>query len=448
MSLRVTVLALAALTALPAPAKSIAAPTPPPAEGATSVRVTAELEHGKLLAGQGGETFARIVLQGGPAPQRGDRLPLSLTLILDKSGSMEGDKIVQARASAIAALDQLQKGDKVAVVVFSDGAQQLLSQAEVGRDDLTKVKRALAKIEADGGTDMIAGLDVGGVRARALYGASRTNRILLLSDGQPNVAEGLEQRVKALAQEGILTTTLGVGRDYNEDLMSKLADAGLGNYHFVERPEQMASIFASELRTLSAIVAKEAVVSIALAGGVEVVEVYGYPISRGQKTVAIPVGEVFSGRTKDILAKVRFPAAGPGSSELLTVKVTYHDALAGKARRHELPLLATFTVDQAAVTASVAPGVVEKAEQVRTAEAMKDAAEAYAKGDGARAAKIVAERKQSLSSYAASMGPAAAPAAARFSADLDELDAEANAPAADKEVMKKKAKAKAREYAR
>lgn len=445
MSLRSTILVLAALAAFPAAAKTLAAP---PAESAASVRVTAELERSKLLAEKGGETFARIVLEGAPAPRRTDRLPVSLTLILDTSGSMQGEKIVQARAAAIAALDELQRGDKVSVVVFSDGAQALLPQAVVGEDDLTRVKRALARLQADGGTDMIAGLDVGGARARAIYGSSRTNRILLLSDGRPNVAEGLEERVAALAKENIATTTLGIGRDYDEDLMSKLADAGLGSYHFVERPEQMAGIFATELRSLSAVVAKEAVVSIALADGVEVVEVYGYAVSRGRKTVAIPVGDVFGGRRADILAKVRFPSARAGSSELLSVKVTYHDALAGQARRHQLPLLATFTTDEAAVAASVTPGVVEKAEQVRTAEAMKAAADAYAAGERERAAAIVAERKQSLSSYAASVGAAAAPAAARLSAELDDLRAEASAPSADAEVMKKKAKAKARAYAR
>jgi Ca-activated chloride channel family protein len=362
---------------------------------------------------------------------------------------MDGDKIVQARQSAIRAIDQLHKGDKVSVVLFSTGATALLAGAEIGKDDVNVVKTALAQVQANGGTDMIAGLETGGQRARALFSSNRTNRVLLLSDGHPNTSQGLEERIAALAKEGILTTTLGLGRDYNEDLMSKLADAGLGNYHFIENANQLAGIFEKELRTLGSVVAKEAVASIALKDGVEVVEVYGYSISRGQRSVAIPVGDVFGGRRADILAKVRFPAAQVGSGQLLEVKVTYHDALAGVARKVQLPLVATFTKDQSAVTASVVPAVLEKAETVRTAEAMKAATEAYARGERERAQAIVKEQKQNLSTYNAQMaGSAYAPAAAKMQTDFDALEAEAEDAKTDKEVLKKRAKAAARTMSR
>lgn len=416
-------------------------------DGSGSVRVDAQLEHGKLLAERGGETFARIVLEGRATPAPTDRVPVSLTLVIDQSGSMGGQKIEHARRSAITALEQLLPGDRATVVAFSDGARVLVDRVVIGEQSLDGARRAIQALRATGGTDMVAGLDVGGRQARKLAAGDRTNRLLLLSDGQPNTEQGLKEQVQALARQGILTTTLGIGRDYNEDLMSRLADAGLGNYYFIERPELTASIFEKELKTLAAVVAKEAVVTISLKNGVKVEEVFGYDISRGRDVVAIPVGDIYGGRKSDILARVRFPAAVEGKAELLEVKVTYHDALASKARKVSLPLAAVFTRDEAEVTASVVPEVTEKAEKVRTALALEKATEAYAKGDRAAAQRIAAEQKARLSALKGRyQGTPIATSADALESQLDELQAEAEAPAADSKVYSKKAKAAARAY--
>jgi Ca-activated chloride channel family protein len=414
------------------------------AEG--SVQVVAQLEHEKLLR-SGGETFARIVLEGKAAPTTQERLPVSLTLIIDQSGSMSGEKIEHARRSAVAALEQLRPGDLATVVAFSSGARVLVDRLHIGDDNLDAARRAILRLPATGGTDMVSALNVGGAQARKIFADSRTNRILLLSDGQPDTQAGLREQVAALAQAGMLTTTLGVGRDYNEDLMSRLADAGLGNYYFIERPEMTASIFEKELKTLASVVAKEAVVTIALKDGVFVDDVVGYEFSRGKEVVAIPVGDIYSERKSDILAKVRFSGAAAGKTELLEVKVTYHDALAGAARRVNLPLAAVFTENQQEVVASAVPEVVEKAEKVRTAKALEEVAAAYARGDKDEARQIANEQKGRLaemrSRYAAMP---AATAAVELSSELDDLAAEAEAPAADARVYGKKAKAAARAY--
>ncbi|HEY4220529.1 MAG TPA: hypothetical protein VGO62_04285, partial [Myxococcota bacterium] len=219
----------------------------------------------------------------------------------------------------------------------------------------------------------------------------------------------------------------------------------LGNYYFIEKPEQLAGIFETELKTIASVVAKEAVASIALHDGVEVVQVYGYNISRGASVVAIPVGDIYGGRRADILAKLRYPAAHAGDSKLLELRVTYSDALAGVARKVNLPLAASFTSDANQVASSAVPSVLEKAEKVRTAEAMEQASAAYARGDAKAAESIVATQKASLQNFAAKAGAAYAPAAVSFADELDEVASEASAPAADKEVYSKKAKAKARE---
>jgi len=412
-----------------------------------SVSVTADLERSKMLRGQKGEVYARVLLQGTEAPPPKERLPISLTVVVDKSGSMGGDKIVNARTSAIAALEQLQPGDKAAVVSFGSRAQVLVEPITIGQDSLVDARRRLEGLGASGGTNMRDALTSADKVASMMFNNERTNRVLLLSDGQPDSAAGLDAQVATMAKKGILTTTLGIGRGYNEDLMAKLADAGLANYYFVENASQMAGIFAKELKDIATVVAKEAVVSVELQRGVEVKEVFGYRFSKGETVVAIPMGDIYAGRKAEVLMKLNVPASS-GHTQLVDVKVTYHDALAGQARRVKQTLAATFIDNRQEVEQSANVAVFTKAEKVRTAEAMKRASQEAKAGRRSAARKILADQKARVQSYSSSFGAAAAPAAAEMEEALDDLDEEAASDKADMNVSSKKAKARARRMSR
>lgn len=423
----------------------------PVVEAEGSVRLDARLESTHLSAGQPVETYARVLLEGVEPPGTKERLPLALTILIDQSGSMSGDKIVSARESALRVLDQLRTDDRVSVVVFSSGARVLVPSLTIGRAGAAALEDARARIRAlpaTGGTDMAAGLDLASERAFALYGEERVNRLLLLSDGQPDTEVGLKERVTSLARRGVHTTTLGVGRDYNEDLMASLADAGLGNYWFIESPSQMAHIFTRELETLASVVAKEAVVTLSAKGGVEVLEAIGWPGSPGGGGFTVPVGDVYGGRKAEILLRLRVPAARAGDvRDLLDVGVRYHDALANEARGARRTLAATFSDDAAAVLASRDLGVAKKAEEVRTARALEEASSAYTRGDRAAARRIYTEQKTRVEAFAAVAGEAYAPAAAEMERALDVLD-EAAEKNDDVSLVQKRAKATARQMRR
>ena len=436
---------LGALTLERADAKSFLSPSH---DG--SVKVTADLEQTKLLAGQTGETFARIILTGKDAPRKTERVPVSLTLIIDVSGSMAGDKIENAKAAASAALDQLLPGDVACVVAFSSSAELVVPRVEVGRDSIEQARAKIAALHSGGGTNMRHALDTGRTAAESLFGQTRTNRVLLLSDGRPDSARGLVEQVAEMSRRNILTTTIGIGRDYNEDLMAKLADAGLANYYFVEYASQMAQIFATELKDIGAVVAKEAVVTIALKDGVEVLDVYGYRFSRGERVVAIPVGDIYAQKSADILAKLRVPARA-GKSELVEVKVSYHDALQNTARRVSRPLLAEFVTDEATALASYVPAVRAKTQAVRTAETLEKASAAFARGDRIGGRQMIAAQAASNAAFSGSAkvkGSSYADDAKKMNEVLDGLAQEAEAPAVDFNVMQKKAKRRARLYKR
>ena len=139
-------------------------------------------------------------------------------------------------------------------------------------------------------------------------------------------------------------------------------------------PNISLGIFAKELKDIATVVAKEAVVSVELKRGVQVKEVYGYRFSKGETVVAIPMGDIYAGRNAEVLMKLNVPASS-GNTQLVDVKVSYHDALAGEARRVKQTLAATFIDDTKEVERSANVAVFTKAEKVRTAEAMKRASQ-------------------------------------------------------------------------
>ncbi|MCP4499742.1 MAG: VWA domain-containing protein [Deltaproteobacteria bacterium] len=412
-----------------------------------SVVVKADLERSKMLQGKSGEVYARVLLEGVDAPAPTERMPISLTIVIDKSGSMSGDKIVNARNSAISALDLLQKGDRASVVIFGSSASVLVTPLVIGDTNVDAAKRKIGALHSSGGTNMHAALDVSKQIAKQMYSESRTNRVLLLSDGQPDNARGLEDKVASLAKEGILTTTLGIGRGYNEDLMAKLADAGLANYYFVESSSQMAQIFEKELKAIAAVVAKEAVVSIALKNGVVVKEVFGYGFSRGEHVVAIAMGDIYARQKSEVLLKLQVPAS-VGDTKLIDVKVTYHDVIAKQAKRVKRTLAANFIKNATEVERSANVAVFTKAEKVRTADAMKRAAVEAKAGRRSQARDILAKQKARVVSYKNYFGQAAAPAAAEMEEAIADLDDEASDSRKDMNVGAKKAKARARKMSR
>ena len=230
-----------------------------------SLRLRIDLDRTVLPADAPDRAIIKICLDGLRLPRHELRPPVNLALVIDRSGSMGGEKIDKAKEAAREVLRHLSSDDIFSLVTFSSDVRTLIPARPVG--DGSDIERAIESIEAGGNTAIFAGVSQGASELRK-YSESNdgVNRVVLLSDGLANVGpsspEELGRLGAALMKEGISVTTVGLGLGYNEDLMTRLAQRSDGNTYFVEASGDLPRIFAAELGDVLNVIARRVVVEI------------------------------------------------------------------------------------------------------------------------------------------------------------------------------------------
>lgn len=264
------------------PALPSAAIAPQPArptlpEPTTSaLKVAIDLSHSQL-GSQGGEVAVRVRLRSAEqAPQQ--RLPLRLHLVIDSSGSMKGQPWQQVCAAVQLLAQRLEPRDQLSVTLFSDQAWVMAAPASGGAL-LGELAKKVCTLKPKGETNTFAGLQLGYQQARAAYSPEAVNRVLLVSDGMATVGprepyEITADTAGALGQ-GITTSGLGIGRDFDALLMNRIALEGGGNHHFVRDAAALPAVIVDELEVLSQQAAEAVDIRISLAPDVQLLEVVG-----------------------------------------------------------------------------------------------------------------------------------------------------------------------------
>jgi Ca-activated chloride channel homolog len=218
-------------------------------------RIELIVERGALPEG-GGTVRALLTAYVDFPPFDRDRDPLSVALVIDRSGSMSGEPLHYAKRAAITAVTALVDGDRVAVVTYDSEVRAIVPSTAVTADR-SAIVRAIEHVDSGGNTALHAGWVEGCTQVLTAPVASGLGRVVLLSDGQANAGitdpAQIADDVHRLTADGVTTSAIGLGRSFNENLMRAIADAGAGRYAFVETPDQLEEFFAMELAGLSAL---------------------------------------------------------------------------------------------------------------------------------------------------------------------------------------------------
>jgi len=316
-----------------------------------------ELEKGTLPAGVEQTAIVKVLLDAQAAPGSGDRPPVNLAVVLDKSGSMRGAKIEKAKEAAIAALRRLNDGDLFSLVTY-DRVVQTVVPAQSARN--TKwIEERIRGIGANGSTALFGGVSQGASEVRRnSHNREYVHRIILLSDGQANVGPSSPQELArlgaALIKEDISVTTVGVGTDYNEDLMTQLAQKSDGNTYFVESGEDLPRIFAAELGDVLSVVARKVTLEIECPDGTRPVRIIGREGRISGAKVEVYLNQLYGGQEKYALVEVAVPATAANSSrEIAVAKCTYENAVTRRRETSTARAAARFSKREEDVVRSV-----------------------------------------------------------------------------------------------
>lgn len=301
-----------------------AAPTVASADA--QVKIRADLAQDALVSGKTQKTYIKISLEGVKFKDEERRTPVNVALVIDRSGSMRGEKLAQAKEAAIMALNRLTSRDFASVVIFDHNVDVIVPATRLDED--LSFARKIREIRAGGNTALYAGVRQGVRQLENFLDRERVNRVILLSDGIANVGpstpEALGELGRKIAQKGISVTTIGLGLGYNEDLMTKLAFNSDGNHAFVEEPDDLVKIFNQEFGDVLSVVAQEVEIEIIFRNGFRPLRSIGREAKIKGKRVTFKLNQLYGAQEKEAVLEIETDGSGQaGKAQIADVKVRY-----------------------------------------------------------------------------------------------------------------------------
>lgn len=197
--------------------------------------------------------YALIEIRATPGPADLPPPPVNLALVLDRSTSMQGDRLDQVKNAVVQLIDSLRETDLLSVVTFSDRAEAIVTAQRCTPEQKTVAKAKVSTINAAGGTEMLPGLLRGMLELRPNISSAVVNHLMLLTDGRTYGDEGDCLLLAVLAAvDGVSISGLGIGDEWNDKFLDELTSCTGSNAAFVSAPEQVKKFMQDKVRGLGA----------------------------------------------------------------------------------------------------------------------------------------------------------------------------------------------------
>ncbi|MDB4953203.1 MAG: Von Willebrand factor type domain protein [Myxococcales bacterium] len=355
------------------------------------ITLTGRLTSSKFLPGPQ-DLAVTIRAKAGHAATRP---PLSLAVVIDRSGSMNGVPMRNAKAAAAELVDQLDEADAFTIVTFSSNDEVVAPIQSATPAKKAAARAAIERIWDDGGTCTSCGLTTATAQLGRSPIAGGLRRIVLISDGQANLGifnrDELAQLVSRTAANGISISTVGVGLEFDEVTMARLADVGRGNYYFVEDTANLGTMFRRELGGLAETVASEVRLVVDAGPGVQIIEAYGYPMTREAGQVIVPIADLRAGETRKVVLHVQVDLSGVGETSIANLQLGWRRASDGATRTTTAHAAAELVTTANEVAGSYDRDAVRAATEAQSARALEQATITYER-QGYRAAQQVLQQ--------------------------------------------------------
>ena len=273
------------------------------------------------------------------AQETGRNVPLNLCLILDHSGSMQGQPLETVKQAAQRLVERLSPGDRISIVVFDHRAKVLVPNQVVNNP--ASLKSQINRLKAEGGTAIDEGLRLG-IEELAKGKKDTISQAFLLTDGENE--HGDNQRCLKLAElatgYNLTVNTLGFGDRWNQDVIEQIADAGGGTLAYIAHPDQAVDEFGRLFSRMQSVGLTNAYLQLSLSPSVRLAELK--PIAQvAPDTIELPViqeagrytvrlGDLMTEAPRVVLANLYINKLPEGRQAIAQVQIRYDDPALGR----------------------------------------------------------------------------------------------------------------------
>ena len=416
---------LAILTALSVSAYLVFSPVDPVKMYQTNARITTQpTANGKTGSGpikfttsldnnyyyDNNSVYLYVDLEADKVGDERSRTPMNISIVIDRSGSMgEKNKLEYVKKAVDYLIDEANTDDYISVVTYDDNVD-VLQKSQIIRDKY-ELREKISALQPGGFTNLSEGMFEGYDQVNESYMRGYVNKVFLLSDGLAN--RGVTDRHK-LAQivkdknrkDGITISTFGVGNEFNENLMTDIADYGKGNYYYIKNSSDIPEIFATELRGMRNLVGQGTKMRIRYPDqNLKVSKVFGYPYEVEGDQVTIDFKDMFSGQKKSVLIKFDITKKTEKRLEFEN-ELTYEDVTA------DFRLVTETNVNRIERTSSIDKyngskneTVVQNVAMFEANELMEEALRKADDGDYTKAKEILSGAQDYMSNQMKSVSP-------------------------------------------